>query len=467
MTSSYLHPDRLFAVDQKLRQTAQEIYQALIDLPLIAQLDYVPDHLLSNQAFANFAEVLLPPQAEIIHYFYNQGYRLSHLEQALENRDADGVLSDWQTLVDQRHLFQGTVLDLNLKYIIYQVFQVELPLESAHAVAIAEQINQRLKQAPFLPQALMQSAKLESLTISAEANADLAFFSKAKGAALSVKCRPGFRPDVLLDPENPGFNSAIDTLAERSGEDTQTYLGYLKALANRREYFKSHGATTSEHHHPSAATVELTPYFATQLYLKARQNECSASEAEAFRAHMLFEMARMSLEDGLIMQLHTGIFRNYNGFFKPRFEFQAGADVPIQTEYSRSLWAILNAFGNEKQFKLVLYSENESAYSQELAPLAACYPALKIGAPSRFQKSPAGLRRFQHSVSANAGFYNTVNLPGNHASLAAIAAGGDLNRRADAAFLAEWVCQHRLTLSEAQQIAQDLAYHWPKQFFGL
>lgn len=467
MSVNHVDADRLFPIDPTQRQLAQEIYQTAVGLPILAQVSQMPENLLSNQKYIDFAELLLPVQSELSQLLAGHGIRLQQLEKAISDRDPVGVLQDWQTLVAHRHLFQGLSEDLHLKYILQHVFPVNLPFNAESARAIAEQINQRLQTADYLPQALCQRQKIESLIVSHSGVADLSAFSASTATQSGVKLRPSFRPDALLDPENPEFNASLDRLAELTAEDTQTYLGYLKALVKRRQHFKSQGATISEHHHPSAASVELTHGFAAQLFLKARQERCTASEAEAFRAHMLFEMARMSLDDGLVMQLHVGFFRNHNTLMPAQSGFQTGADIPIQTEYSRSLWAILNAFGHEPAFKLVIVSQNEAAYGQQLAPLARIYKALKIATPWRFQRSPEGLKRFHQGVSAQAGFYNTVNLGGAHHSFAYIAADWDLNRRADASFLANWVSQQRLDLAEAQQIAQDLAYYLPKKVYGL
>jgi glucuronate isomerase len=276
-----------------------------------------------------------------------------------------------------------------------------------------------------------------------------------------------FRPDSVVDPEQPAFAASVAKLGELTGEDTRRWPGYLRALARRREFFASLGATSTDHGHPSAATFDLPAPEAARLFERMLAGGGSAADAEIFRGHMLVEMARMSVDDGLVMQVHPGACRNHNAAVYRDFGRDRGADIPTATDYVRALKPLLDRFGNEKRLSLIVFTLDESAYSRELAPLAGHYPALKLGPAWWFLDSPDGMRRYRESITETAGFYNTVGFNDDTRAFLSIPARHDAARRVDCALLAKWVAEHRLHEDEAEELAVDLAYSLAKRAYKL
>ena len=148
----------------------------------------------------------------------------------------------------------------------------------------------------------------------------------------------------------------------------------------------------------------------------------------------------MSIEDGLVMQLHVGSERNHNPRLHARFGPDRGADIPVATEWTRSLRPLLADHGDDPRLRLVLFTLDESAYSRELAPLAGHYPAVYLGAPWWFHDSPEGIRRYLDRVTETAGFYNWPASTTTRAPSASIPARHDLWRRVTCDWLAGRRC---------------------------
>jgi len=276
-----------------------------------------------------------------------------------------------------------------------------------------------------------------------------------------------FRPDSVVDPDFTGFADNIATLGAQTGEDTAHWSGYLKALRQARARFRSLGATATDHGHPTAQTANLSEPEAAQLFITVLSGNATAAQRELFRAQMLTEMARMSVEDGLVMQIHPGSARNHNRKLYERYGRDVGADIPMPTNYVDALRPMLDLVGNERGLTIILFTLDETAYSRELAPLAGHYPCLRLGPPWWFHDSPEGMMRFREQVTETAGFYNTVGFNDDTRAFLSIPARHDVARRIDCAFLARLVAEHRLSEEEAAEVAHDLAYKLVKAAYRL
>jgi glucuronate isomerase len=244
--------------------------------------------------------------------------------------------------------------------------------------------------------------------------------------------------------------------AELTGEDVHSWFGYLAAHRKRRADFRAAGATATDHGHPTAATADLSPAEAEALFRRITGGNWTRADAELFRAQMLTEMARMSLEDGMVMQIHPGAFRNHNARLLASHGRDKGADVPTRTDYVHALRPLLDRFGNEPDLTIILFTLDESAYARELAPLAGHYPCLRLGPAWWFHDSPEGMRRFREMTTETAGFANTVGFNDDTRAFLSIPARHDVARRVDCAFLARLVAEHRLEDWEAAEVAQEL-----------
>jgi glucuronate isomerase len=368
-------------------------------------------------------------------------------------------------LADGYHHFRGTPSKLWLDYTLEEVFGVTKPLRAETSDDIYDEVTARLGGDDFRPRSLFERFGIEFLATTEGALDELDAHARLRVSGWNGHVVPTFRPDDVIDPDRPGFRKNLDTLATLTGSDVTTWGGYLDALRSRRATFIDAGATASDHGHPSPFTVDLSTREAEALFARVAFGTLSPGDAEMFRGQMLLEMAAMSVEDGLVLQLHTGSWRNHNASLAALFGPDVGGDIPKSTDYVGSLKPLLDRFGNNRQLRLVIYTLDESTYSRELAPLAGHYPALRLGPPWWFYDSPEGIRRFYRNVIGTAGFSNLVGFNDDARSLLTIPARHDMSRRLNAGFLAGLVAEHRLEEEDAGDLAQDLAYNLARSTF--
>jgi glucuronate isomerase len=354
-----------------------------------------------------------------------------------------------------------------LNHAFQEVFGLDVPLSSETADHYYYNIDACLAKPEFRPRALFERFNIEVISTTEAATDELVHHRALRDSGWSGRVVTAYRPDSVIDPEFEGFADNVARLGELSGEDTGTFAGYLAAHRERRAYFKEFGATSSDHGAATARTEDLPRAEAERIFGKALAGTCTPEEADAFRGHMLTEMARMSLDDGLVMQIHPGSFRNHSDTVMARFGRDKGFDIPTRTDYVRALKPLLDAVGMEPGLTIILFTLDETSYSRELAPLAGVYPTLRLGPPWWFHDSPEGMRRFREMATETAGFFNTVGFNDDTRAFCSIPARHDVARRVDASFLATLVETGRLTESEAYEVAYDLTYRLVKEAYRL
>ncbi len=470
MSELRLHPDRLFPADTTTRDIARRLYQEIKNLPIVSPHGHTdPQWFADNEPFGNASELLIKPDHYVFRMLYSQGISLASL--GIKSRDGSAVEQDprkiWRTFADNYFLFRGTPSRMWLDYVFKEVFAMEKALTPDTADLYFDTITDSLQKPEFLPRALFEKANIETIATTESPLDDLRHHKKIRESGWKGNVITAFRPDPVVDPEFEGFVENVQRLGEITGEDTGTWPGYLAALGNRRAYFAEHGATSTDHGHATAATADLSPSECESLYAKAIAGECTAQDAELFRAQILTEMAGMSIEDGLVMQIHPGCFRNHNAEVYRQFGRDKGADIPVQTEYVRALKPLLDKYGNNTRLSVILFTLDETVYSRELAPLAGHYPTLKLGPAWWFHDSPEGMRRFREQMTETGGFYNSVGFNDDTRAFLSIPARHDVARRMDCGFLARLVAEHRIHEDEAQALAVDLTYNLVKQAYKL
>ncbi len=471
MATLTLHPDRCLPADPDTRAVARRLLAEVASLPILSPHGHTdPKWFAEDQPFEDPASVLLVPDHYIFRMLYSQGVALEDL--GVPRADGGPVESDrrrsWRLFAERYHLFRGTPTRLWLDHVFAEVFGLKERLEAKTADAYYDRIDACLKDPAFRPRALYERFGIEVLATTESPLDPLAHHRRLAESGWKGRVITAFRPDPVVDPEFDGFAANVAELGRITNEDTTSYRGYLAALANRRQYFaQAGGATSTDHGHPSAATFDLPEHLAETLFHQALKGTLGAAEAEHFRGHMLIEMARMSLDDGLVMQLHPGSWRNHNPWLYRSFGRDKGADIPRRTSYVDGLKPLLDRFGNEKRLTLILFTLDESTYGRELAPLAGHYPALRLGPPWWFFDSPEGMRRFRRETTETAGFYNTVGFNDDTRAFFSIPARHDLARRIDCGWLAELVVEHRLDEDEALELARDLSYGLAKRSYKL
>ena len=464
-----LHPDRLLPLDAGERTVARTLYDAVRDLPLICPHGHVdPKLLLDDKPFADPAALFVTPDHYVTRLLHADGVRLEELGVGQDPLSEAGARQVWRLLCERWHLFAGTPVRMWLEAELGAIFGVTARPSAETADAIYDQIAERLADAEYRPRRLFDRFRISVLATTADPSDDLASHAAlAADPDWTGRVIPTFRPDRYLEPAKPAWAEAVAELGEAAGIDTGDYTGYIRALEERRRHFIIHGATSTDHSHSDARTDPLEADEAARIYRAAIRGEATSDEALAFRRHMLWEMARMSCDDGLVMALHPGVRRNHHGPTAARFGRDTGADIPIRIEFTDALRPLLERFGTYPGFHLVVFTVDETVWSRELAPLAGFYPSVFVGVPWWFLDAPDALRRFRAAVTEIAGFSRTSGFVDDTRAFCSIPARHDMARRVDAGVLARLVSEHRMDGAEALATAVDLATTLPRRVFKL
>ena len=466
MKPTLIDPNRLFPSDLTTRQIASSLYNEIANLPIISPHGHTQAGWFArNEPFPDPATLFVQPDHYVFRMLYSQGVPMDDLEIGQPViRDPRKV---WRIFASHYHLFRGTPTRMWLDFAFSTLFGLEKRLSAATADEYFDTISSKLRTPEYLPRALFNRFNIALLATTDSPLDSLTDHKAIRDSGWKARIIPTFRPDPVVDPEFDGFAQNIAKLGEQTGEDTSTWKGYLNALSKARARFRTMGCTATDHGHPTAQTADLPESEASSLFTRVLSCHSTPAEQEFFRAQMLTEMARMSLEDGLVMQLHPGSVRNHNRFVYERYGRDMGADIPRSTDYVNALRPLLDRFGNERNLPIILFTLDETTYSRELAPLAGHYPCLRLGPPWWFHDSPEGMMRFREQATETAGFYNTVGFNDDTRAFLSIPARHDVARRIDCSFLARLVAEHRLDQDEALEVARELACGLVKKAYRL
>lgn len=451
-----LHSDRLFPADPSTRAIARDLFRAVESLPIVSPHGHTdPRWWGENPAFENPAVLFVIPDHYVCRMLVSRGVPFAALG------IGPGAETDprtiWRTFATHYHLFRGTPSRLWVDHALETVFNVTARLSADTADAAYDAIAERLTDPACRPRALFDRFGIEVIATTDSAIDDLGWHKAAKTSGWNGRIVPTYRPDAVTDPDFEGFRANVEALGALTGCDIGTWDGYLSAHRARRAFFKTMGATATDHGHPTPLTADLPDAQAAALYQAVLSGHATPDQRETFRAQMLTEFARMSVEDGLVMQLHPGSFRNHSAQVFATLGRDRGFDIPQPVSFTAALKPLLDAVGMDPRLTLILFTLDETTYARELAPLAGAYPSLRLGPPWWFHDSYEGIRRFRQMATETAGFLNTVGFNDDTRALCSIPARHDLSRRADCAFLADLVTTHRLDEDEALHLAPLLA----------
>jgi glucuronate isomerase len=467
-----LDPNRFFPADARQRAITAELFATVEKLPIVSPHGHTdPAWFAHDRNFEDAVSLLLWPDHYLLRLLYSVGVTLKSI--GIAPRDGSGgvVESDrrkiWKRFAEHYYIFRGTPCRAWLDHTFLEVFGLDRPFGPDTADHYFDTINEKLAQPAFRPRALFARFNIEAIATTEHSLDLLKDHEAIATSGWNGRVITTFRPDEVTDPDHELFPQAIKKIGELSGEDSSNWKGYLRAIENRRAFFRAHGATATDHGHVTAQTADLSRAEAEALFAKVTAGTADGNERELFRAQMLTEMARMSVEDGMVMQLHPGCWRNHNELIYRRFGRNIGGDMPMQGAFMAQLKPLLDRFGNTSDFTLVLFTLDETTYARELAPLAGHYPCLKLGPAWWFYDSPEGMMRYRRWTTESAGFYNTAGFNDDTRAFLSIPARHDLARRIDCAYLSELVIQGRLPMAEAAEVARDLAYALPKKVYKL
>ncbi len=465
-----LDENRLFPTDPAVRAIARELYDGVRGLPILSPHGHTdPRWFAQNEAFPDPAQLFVTPDHYVFRMLHSQGVALEDLGVPR----ADGGMTEadsrkiWRLFAENFYLFRATPSRIWVEHAFQEVFGITERFGPQTADAIYDHIAECLTRPEFRPRALFERFNIEAIATTESALDDLRWHRMIRDSGWSGRVITAYRPDAVVDPEFDGFADNIGQLGDLTGEDTTTWTGYLAAHRTRRAFFKTFGATSTDHGHATARTEDMPQDAAAALFDKALRGACSPDEADAFRGQMLTEMARMSLDDGLVLQIHPGSMRNHSSGIATRFGRDKGYDIPTRTDYVAALRPLLNAVGERPELTVIVFTLDETSYARELAPMAGVYPCLRLGPPWWFHDSFEGMTRFREMATETAGFYNTVGFNDDTRAFCSIPARHDVARRADCAFLANLVATGRLAADEAPEVAYDLTYRLAKQAYRL
>lgn len=453
-----LHPDRLFPADPTTRDIARALYAEIADQPIVSPHGHTdPVWFADNAAWTDATSLLLAPDHYLYRMLYSQGIALDDLAiPRLSGVPATDPRAAWTLFAQNYTLFRGTPSRMWLDHVFADVFGFDVALEASTADLYFDTITQKLATPEFRPRALFERFRIDFLATTEGAHDDLVAHARIRESGWQGRVVTTYRPDGVIDVEHEAFGPAMARFAELTGEDVYSWTGYLAAHRKRRAAFRAAGATATDHGHPTAATANLSAVEAEALFAKVTRGDWTPADAELFRAQMLTEMAAMSVEDGMVMQIHPGSSRNHNAGLFASHGRDKGADIPTRTDYVHALQPLLDRFGTSTTLSIILFTLDESTYARELAPLAGHYPCLKLGPSWWFHDSPEGMRRFREQTTETAGFYNTVGFNDDTRAFLSIPARHDVARRVDCGFLARLVAEHRIADWEAAELAYDL-----------
>lgn len=465
-----LNQDRYFDPNPQVREIAGELYSSVKGLPIISPHGHVDPRIFAeNTPFPSPTELFIIPDHYIYRMLYSQGILLEEL--GIPTQDGTPVEKDhrkiWQIFGKHFYLYAGTPTGAWLTHEFEDVFGITEKLNGDNAQEIYDHISAKLQTPEFLPRTLFNKFNIEILSTTDGASDSLEYHKQIIDSDWAGKVIPSFRPDAVVNILAANWKDEIDKLSSASGIDVNNYKSFITAIENRREFFKQMGAVSTDQGILYPFTHQLTHDEADAIFHRALNGNASVDDERLFIANMLMEMARMSSEDGLVMQIHPGSFRNHNQVIFNRFGLDKGCDIPVQTEYTKNMHELLNKYGNDPKLTIILFTLDESNYSRELAPLAGHYPALKLGPAWWFHDSIEGMTRYRQMVTETAGFYNTVGFNDDTRAFLSIPARHDLSRRVDSNFLAGLAAKHIINIDEAKELSYQLANGLVKKAYNL
>ena len=465
-----LAEDRLFPIEPKSRDFARELFATVRDAPVVSPHGHTdPSWFSENHPFPDPSELFVTPDHYVLRLLHSQGVSLDELgvPRVDGSRAAVSPREIWRLFAKHYYLFRATPSQLWLDYSLQEIFGVEKALSQETADEIFDVIADCLAKPEFRPRALFDRFGIEVIATTECPTDTLKHHAEIAASEWGGRVITTYRPDAVVDPEAKDFTENLKAFSEITGEDAFSWTGYIEAHRKRRRDFIKHGATASDHGHPTPRTENLSAQDARALFERIIAGQFTAGEAETFRAQMLTEMAKMSLDDGLVMQIHPGSHRNHSPEIFCRYGADKGFDIPRRTDYVDALHPLLDLFGNEPDFGLILFTLDETSYGRDLAPLAGVYPSVKLGPAWWFFDSPDGMRRFREMTTETAGFYNTVGFNDDTRAFCSIPARHDVARRVDCAYLASLVMSGRLAEADAYEVIQDLTHRLARQAYRL
>ena len=467
MPQPLTHPDRLLPADSGVRRIARSLLESVQGLPILSPHGHVDAAVIEqNTPFPDPAALLVSPDHYVTRLIHASGVPLGRLRTSADTEPNPREV--WREFCKAWPLFDGTASGHWLRDQFQFVFGLSQLPSPESSDLLYDEISAKLQEETFRPRQLFKDFNIEVLATTddpldmLESHQALADDPTFHGRVL-----PTFRPDAYLNIAHPDWAGNVERLIAAAGDGGTGYSAYLTALENRRRYFIDHGAVSADHGVMTPATLKLDAADAARLFDRARSGQATPEDRNAFEAHMMYQMARMSVEDGLVMTIHPGSYRNHHQATFEAFGADTGHDIPFGINYTQAIRPLLQDFGTARGFHLVLFTLDETVFSRELAPLAGFYPSVYLGAPWWFLDAPDAMLRFRSAVTETAGFSRFSGFIDDTRAFCSIPARHEASRRVEASFLARLVAEHRIDEERAFEIMLDTVDGSPRRVFKL
>lgn len=467
--AALLHPDRLFPADSAARALARDLFDTVRDLPIVSPHGHTdPAWFADNTVFADPSALFLTPDHYVLRLLHSQGVAYDDLAvPRIDGRPVADSRSAWRLFAAHWHLFRGTPSRLWIEHALAMFFGITEELDTGNADAVYDTIADKLSAPALRPMAILDRAGVETIATTEFALDGLLSHQRLAAQGLIGRVRTTYRPDDVTDPDNPHLRSNLRRLGEMTGHDIQSWDGLIEAHRARRAAFRAMGAVATDHGTATAATADLATHEKQALLDRVLGGPPGAADAELFRAQMLTEMAGLSTEDGMVMQLHAGSRRNQDPGLWATHGANLGADIPAPVDMVGGLAPLLARYGNATNLQLVVFTMDETTYARELAPMAGYWPCLRLGPPWWFHDSPHGMRRYFDQTVESAGFANLAGFNDDTRALLSIPARHDMWRREVCGYLARQVTEFRFSRSSAAELAAFLSHGAAKKAYRL
>ncbi|MGV9182313.1 glucuronate isomerase [Arcanobacterium canis] len=463
----FLDPDRLFPADEKIRGLARELYESVKDLPIVSPHGHVnPKMLLDNEPFSDATNLFLTYDHYVFRMLHAAGVDLASI--GVGKSDPVDPRAAWRIFCENWRLLDGTASGYWLTHEFVTLFGIEEEPCAENADKLFDIIGAKLTSDEFRPRALFDSFPIDVLATTDDPLDSLEYHAAlATDETFTGRVIPTWRPDPYVNTRKPQWRSHAQALTASVGCDVDSFVGYLEGFRASRARFIEHGAVSADFGVAHPLTLDLNDDELGTLYRKAVNEGLTAHESDVFEGAMLLRFAGMSVEDGLVMTIHPGVYRNHNSASFEAFGPDTGHDIPLQTEYTKNIRPLLEKYGNDPRLHLVLFTIDETVYSRELAPLAGFYPSVFIGAPWWFIDAPDAILRFRSATTETAGFSRASGFIDDTRAFLSIPARHDMSRRLDSVFLARYVVEGRISRSSAFYWIKALTSDQPRKVFKL
>jgi glucuronate isomerase len=462
-----LYSNRLLPSANGEKAVAEQLYALVKDLPIISPHGHVDPKLLrENEPFSNPAELFLYFDHYITRLLHADGVSLDLVRAPSEPSDQH-ARNAWRIFCSRWHLLAGTSSGYWFTHSLEEIFGISQEPSEKNADSLFDQISAVLLDPSFRPRQLFADFKIEFLATTDDPADSLEHhIALNDDPSFQGRVAPTFRPDFYIAPDSDNWAARVANLCSMTGH-TLSHSGLIAALWQRRQFFKANGCISVDIGAQTAFTTILTDADCQRIFNSALEGSLTSEDAIRYRGHMITEMVRMSCEDGLVITLHVGVYRNHSPQTLETYGRDTGHDIPIQAEFTLNLKPLLDAYGLNPNLHLILFSLDETTWSREVAPLAGFYPSVFIGAPWWFLDAPDAGLRFREAVTESAGFYRGSGFIDDTRAFLSIPARHDMARRVDSAFLSKLVNQGRISLEMAEKIAVDLVTQIPSRAFKL